>query len=500
MGATVPLSIKTLYSLLTISQDDFNLYVVCPLCDSVYEYKDCFRINHFGVKESKRCKFISNPDHPHLSRRVPCGAVLLKKVKIKSGYKLSPIKAYPYKPLRKSLEQLLKRKDFLQNCEKWRTRTVPDGLMCDIYDGAVWKKFSAEEQSFLSSPYCYLLTLNVDWFQPFERGVYSVGVIYLTIQNLPRDQRYRLENIIIVGILPGPNEPKKTMNSFLTPLVLELKECWQHGFSLMSYKNTPICVKAALSCITCDIPATRKVCGFLGHNATLGCNKCLKEYSKEGNSTNYAGYNREGWVERSFRQHINSVKEVLKEKTKTGQKAKESELGVRYSVLLDLPYFDPIEFIAVDTMHNLFLGTGKHVFEVWLEKNILTKQDLAEIGKWINKFHVPADLGRLPSSLSSSYGSFTANQWKHWITIYSCIILKNILTSEHYRCWQLFARSCMILCKYCLWEDDIKTADLLLLNFCHHFVRLYGESSCTFTSENNLLRFWPTTYIVVLSI
>jgi len=213
----------------------------------------------------------------------------------------------------------------------------------------------------------------------------------------------------------------------------------------------------------------------------------LKKFEKDfGNSTNYAGYNREEWVERTLEQHISGVKDVLKETTKTGQKAKESQLGVRYSVLMELPYFDPIQFTAIDTMHNIFLGTGKHVFDVWLEKNILTKQNLVEIGKWINQFHVPGDLGRLPSSLSSSYGSFTANQWKHWITIYSAVILKNILPSEHYHCWQLFARSCIILCKYCLREDDINTADLLLHHFCCHFVRLYGENSCTFNMHLHL--------------
>ena len=35
-------------------------------------------------------------------------------------------------------------------------------------------------RSFLSLPHCYLL--NVDWFEPFERGVYSVGAIYFTVQ------------------------------------------------------------------------------------------------------------------------------------------------------------------------------------------------------------------------------------------------------------------------------------------------------------------------------
>ena len=51
---------------------------------------------------------------------------------------------------------------------------------------------------------------------------YSVGVIYLVILNLPREERYKLENIIVVGIIPGPNETKKNVNSFLVPLMEDL--------------------------------------------------------------------------------------------------------------------------------------------------------------------------------------------------------------------------------------------------------------------------------------
>ena len=50
-----------------------------------------------------------------------------------------------------------------------------------------------EYNDFLSAPYNYLLTLNVDWFSPFDHGCYSVGAIYLTIQNHDDviDQRHR---------------------------------------------------------------------------------------------------------------------------------------------------------------------------------------------------------------------------------------------------------------------------------------------------------------------
>lgn len=121
----------------------------------------------------------------------------------------------PYQSLKSSIQRLVSKQGFVENCEQWRSRTAPSGYLCDIFDGSLWNEFNSTEKNFLTHPYCYMLTLNVDWFQPFDRRVYSVGVIYLTVQNLPRDQRYKIENLIIVGIIPGPDEPKKVINSFL---------------------------------------------------------------------------------------------------------------------------------------------------------------------------------------------------------------------------------------------------------------------------------------------
>jgi hypothetical protein len=45
---------------------------------------------------------------------------------------------------------------------------------------------------------------------------------------------------MIVGIIPGPKEPKKIINSYLTPLVLELKEAWSHGFNVLAAHNVPV--------------------------------------------------------------------------------------------------------------------------------------------------------------------------------------------------------------------------------------------------------------------
>lgn len=168
----------------------------------------------------------------------------------------------------------------------------------------MWKEFNSDEDTILLHlPLLFLLTLNVDWFQPFNCSVYSVGAIYLTIQNLPRHLRYRFDSIIVVGIIVDPDEPKKNINSFLGPLVVELQEAWQSGF-VIQLKNYSVCIKLALICIACDIPATRIVSGFLSHNAELGCNKCLKKFASGFRTpTDYSGFDMELYF-------MNSTKEM----------------------------------------------------------------------------------------------------------------------------------------------------------------------------------------------
>ena len=119
--------------------------------------------------------------------------------------------------------------------------------------------------------------LNVDWFQPFENFAYSVGVIYLVILNLPHTTRYKRENIILVGVIPGPSEPSLNINTYLEPLVDELLKLWR-GVQIEMPNSNNLLVRGALVAVSCDLPAGRKVCGFLSHSASLGCSRCYTEF------------------------------------------------------------------------------------------------------------------------------------------------------------------------------------------------------------------------------
>ena len=41
----------------------------------------------------------------------------------------------------------------------------------------------------------------------------------MVVMNLPRDERFKPENLLVVGIIQEPKEPKHHINSFLQPLV-----------------------------------------------------------------------------------------------------------------------------------------------------------------------------------------------------------------------------------------------------------------------------------------
>ena len=77
----------------------------------------------------------------------------------------------------------------------------------------MWEMF----QSVDGTPFCRFLII---WFTSIGlihiNTEYSVGVV---VANLPRSERYKIENVI-VGVLPGPKEPQK--HTYLKPLVGKL--------------------------------------------------------------------------------------------------------------------------------------------------------------------------------------------------------------------------------------------------------------------------------------
>src|SRR5205085_2741209 len=147
---------------------------------------------------------------------------------------------YPLESLKTQLSAMYQRLNFEQYLKKWVNRSSVTYAMSDIYDGKVWKEFPSSTDVLNPSKFFTPETadlhlgiiINLDWFQPFNSSVYSCGVIYGVICNLPREIRFKKENMLTLGLLPRPHEVKlHQINHYLAPIVDDLLELWEKGFN-----------------------------------------------------------------------------------------------------------------------------------------------------------------------------------------------------------------------------------------------------------------------------
>ena len=449
---------------------------MCEKCANVYMYANCFE----SVGTCKQPKLYNYKEY---GREHPCNGVLLRQVELLSNRVVFyPLKVYCYMPLYNSLQTLLSRPRFNELCNQWKRDNRVEGVYRDVFDGKIWHDFQTfNGQPFLSQPYTFGLMLNIDWFKPCKHVEYSMGAMYLTIMNLPRRLRFRQENVILLlGLIPGPREPKRNINAFLQPFVHELLRFWQGVLMSVHSFQEKVLVRCALLCVACDIPASRKVCGFLGHSAGLGCSKCSKRFSGQVGQKDYSGFDRSQWPPRTLDEHKRNICMIRQCTTKTARNDLESKFGCRYSILLDLPYFNPIRMTVIDPMHNLYLGTAKRILkDVWVERGFICDRNASLIQYRVDSVQVPHYVGRIPHKIASAFSGFTADQFKNWTNLFSLMTLHDLLPTEDLQCWRYFVLASRILCQMVITDEEIKLADAFLLQFCCRVEKLYGNRIIT---------------------
>ena len=99
--------------------------------------------------------YIRKMEKIQLHRRNKYGNKLMKKVKSPQGKTFFyPRLIYCYCSIIDSLKKMLEKPGFIEKCEKWRDRTIQEGVFCDIYDGRIWNEFMiVDGVPFLSVPF-----------------------------------------------------------------------------------------------------------------------------------------------------------------------------------------------------------------------------------------------------------------------------------------------------------------------------------------------------------
>ncbi|KAG1440783.1 hypothetical protein G6F56_011775 [Rhizopus delemar] len=322
-----------------------------------------------------------------------------------------------FNSIKQTLAMMFSRPGFEVLVESWRSRTRHQDTMYDIHDGQLWSEFKDKNgRVFTEQERSLLFTLNVDWFQSSKQSVYSVGAVYLSVNNLPRHLRYKKENIILVCLTPGPKEPDTSqIHKYLQLMVDELNELYYGEFYKCTFKSpsVPVQIRAALFLVACDMPASRKVSGFTSYNATVPCNKCSSDFPGRKDVKTHRDFvpslnSYSTWVLRineTNRQQASNWKNATSQRERINL---EMEFGTRFSALHNLAYFDVVRCTSVDPMHNLFLGTAKKMVHIWrTTKNKATRtfylsdNDLDEMQIEANEIVIPQQYTPLHQKIGS---------------------------------------------------------------------------------------------------
>lgn len=118
----------------------------------------------------------------------------------------------------------------------------------------------------------------------------------------------------------------------------------------------------------------------------------------------------------------------------------------------------------------------------------MSPSNLETIEERLESLNSLTDIGRIPTHISGNYGVFSAAEWKNWTTTFSLYCLCGLLPDKDYKCWEKFVLACRLLCKPFLTVTDIQKSDLLLLDFCRTFEKIYPlkEVTCNMHLHNHL--------------
>ncbi|KAG8898610.1 hypothetical protein FRB99_007328 [Tulasnella sp. 403] len=334
-------------------------FACCPECYKLY------KLPMDGATPELTCSNLVK------SRR--CGAKLFSAGRKNGKIVAIPRRRFHYQSIKSWLAKLLCRPRIEDMIEQTTNGIATPPTATDIWHGTFVNTFNRMGESFWhGSPEMnegrLLFALAIDWFAAHNSGparkTWSVGAMFLVCLNLPKNIRFKPENVCLLGIIPGPSKPTPTqLHYFLDIVTTELLEFWTTGVWYTKTWKYPLgrLIRAALGPVICDLDASRGVAGFTPHTHTLFCSYCLLSIRS------IKQFMADLWPRRSEAAHRANAKRWYRQNGTDEERAASSAItGVTSSPLLRLKYWNPLVCTILDPMHNLFLGViQRHFRHVW---------------------------------------------------------------------------------------------------------------------------------------
>ena len=289
---------------------------------------------------------------------------------------------------------------------------------------------------------------------------------------------------MLIGIIPGPEEAQRHVNSFLKPVVddllslydgIKVKDVFKPGNTFIS--------RSILLPVLGDIPASRKVSRYLSYKANKPCDKCHKTAKREPGIFGASG--RISFLAETMPTSRNDkeVREAMaRYQTASSRHAADAIAkvsGVRYSELPRLPYFNTVDNFLVDPMHDVFLGLVEEICNAIIvgDEKFISTSGRETFQERMNSMKLPYDVGRLPQTMlhKMSCRGITAQQWKNFIITFARVCLWQEVSESAYKMVCRLAEASEIVLRDAIHRSDVSRLKTLLQEHHHLYARVFGE-------------------------
>jgi len=164
-----------------------------------------------------------------------------------------------------------------------RHQHIP-GSFRDIFDGANYQALRSAPvtahgtpvnppTTYFQDPRDIALGLSTDGYGIFTNGQATAWPLILFNYNLSPEIRFHSDNLLALGVIPGPNKPAD-VDSFLIPLAEELFRlaAGVEAYDILS--NSHFCLRAFLLIMFGDFPAVSMLMKMKGVNGICPCRAC----------------------------------------------------------------------------------------------------------------------------------------------------------------------------------------------------------------------------------
>jgi hypothetical protein len=368
--------------------------------------------------------------------------------------------------------------------------------MTDVFDAKLYehlceKQVSVGErelpQKFFQFPHDIALGLSTDGFAPWRRRKKTCWPMLVYNYNLPPDVRFHVENILCVGVIPGPKKPKDT-DSFSWPLTEELIKLAQgvRAFDVIDQKLFSL--HAYLIILFGDIPAMSLLARLVGHNGIRPCRMCnIRGICALGGKTNYVpldrhrhpsvladpsqikAYDPHNLPMRCHTEMKRQAEEVEFAPSANQSKILATEYGIKgLSIFYSLSSLIFPVCVPYDFMHLIFENVMKNLVLLWTDSfkgldegtgdYVLEKTVWEAIGKATATSgpYIPSVFAASPPNVADDKQAQTADSWSFWLLYLGPVLLENLFRrAVYYNHFVDFVK----LVKLCL-EFEYKRSDI----------------------------------------